>query len=454
MRLTKHISSLLLILVLVVAFTGCDPSRHNEAVDPIEVIPQTGTKSVQIVVSPGIIPADGVSAALITAYCRVDGQNALDNLPVTFRTDKGTFSLNSVEAQTGSSATYLSRSTKDGYAQIYLLSEAEQGVANITVTFAGDVSNTATVEFGKVEKQLASIELKGDPATGNSPLNSVITATLKDADSKPVDGVAVRFRINDAGATFAPQKVKSDINGKAQTNLSNVTKDCIVTVTAQDKTAQLPISINNDVVTGFTLKILNQPTGFTGLAFINSGYNLLLQATVTGSGGGLVNQNVTFSSTDSGVNFTRNPVVTDSSGVAETWAQNNTRDALITARTGGKSATLTVKINRGPYAEIFKVSGEPLAGGVVKIVLSGENSYDPDEGYGDSIQAYSWRYEWDGTCPLTSSTSSSPPSINLTFGDDDTTSYPADGDECRVFLQVEDKLGLRYTTMYTITFTS
>lgn len=454
MKRFKTISIALSMLALVAVFTGCDPSRPNSSEDPTVIVPVTGTKTIQLFVTPSSIPADGVSASQIVALCRVGGQLATNGLPVTFKTDKGDFSINGVEPVKSDEQTRIfNGSTVDGQSGIYLLSDDSEGTATVTATFANDVFGSANIEFSKIVKDVATMEIKASPASGNSPLNTIIEVVLKDEDSKLVDGVQVRFRIDDPGARFSSQNVKSDINGKAQTNLSNVTRDAIVTATAQGKTAQIPIGITNDVITTFALTALNLPTGFTNFAFINPGYNLLLQAKATGSGGGLVNQSVNFTSTDGGVNFTRNPVKTDNEGVAETWAQNNTRDALLTASAGGKTATLSVKINRAPYAEIIKISGEPLAGGVVTFVLSGINSFDPDEGYGDAIQTYVWRYEWDGTAPIVATQTTSPPQITLVVGVDAGV-MPADGDELRVYLQVEDKLGLRYSAQYTITFTS
>lgn len=239
----NKISIALLILALAVAFTACDPSSQNSAADPTIKVPITGGRTIQLFVTPATIPADGVSAAYIVAVCKIGGQPATDGLPVTFRTDKGGFSTNGVEhIEDGEKTLIFNGSTVSGSSAIYLISEDVEGIASVSAVFANNVSSATSVEFGKSIKDVAAIELKANPSTGNSPLNTAVEAILKDSDNELIEGVLVRFRIDDPGARFSQQRVKSDINGKAQTNLSNVTKDSILTATAGGKTAQYQLA--------------------------------------------------------------------------------------------------------------------------------------------------------------------------------------------------------------------
>ncbi|MCB1757998.1 MAG: Ig-like domain-containing protein, partial [Gammaproteobacteria bacterium] len=102
----------------------------------------------------------------------------------------------------------------DGVASIRIQS-VSAGVATVTVegTGANDPATKLNVEY--VAKLPASVEVSAAPRVVNTNSDSVITATVLDANSNPVKGQTVRFETAQAfGGVMSPSAV-TDSNGEA-----------------------------------------------------------------------------------------------------------------------------------------------------------------------------------------------------------------------------------------------
>jgi hypothetical protein len=186
---------------------------------------------------------------------------------------------------------------------------------------------------------------------------------------------------------------------------------------------------------------------------INEAGELLLEATINGDSGPVIGVPVSFSSSVGSTSFSDNNVKTDSSGTAQVYASNIMRNTTITATAGGISDTLNIVVNNPPIAVITLIQGTPETKRVNSLTFSAENSYDPDQGYGDTIETYTWGYSYKGEDPVPVETSNTTNSQIITYQIGDPTGETPDrGDVFTVILTVVDENGLQDTETYVITF--
>lgn len=459
------VARIYLILLLLAAaalwFGGCSPDDPPTPTQPTFQPQPSGTRTVMLQAFPSKIAADGRSSSLIVANCYIGNQLAPNNLPVTFSTNIGEFSLNGVDPiHKTTPIRSFQLITAEGRANIYLLSDTQTGTAVVKAYFGVEATDTTRVKFIRKDKDVGSITLKLDPSEGTAPLTLQATATVKSRDDEVLSDVRVIFDIDIGGAKFDDKRVKTDSSGVASTFVRDISQDATITATAGGVTALQLVEITNEEAKHLELEAI----GSTGSALKepvlhNSRAQLVLRATVksdAGGGGSVVQgARVNFSTDDGGANFTKNPVTTNSSGEAETIANNITKDAIVTASTKGGNDTLIVKINHAPIANINVLSGTATAGQVCVFVVSAENSWDVDTPYGDTI-TYNWvvTLETGGNITVTTS-STTAQVITVTVGNDTTTPggpYPLSGDKLTIVLTVTDTNGLTDSTVTTITY--
>lgn len=102
----------------------------------------------------------------------------------------------------------------DGIASIQIHS-ISAGVATVTVEGTGVNDPATKLDVEYIAKTPASLEVKAAPRVVNTNSDSVITATVLDANSNPVKGKTVRFETAQAfGGVMSPSAV-TDSNGEA-----------------------------------------------------------------------------------------------------------------------------------------------------------------------------------------------------------------------------------------------
>ncbi len=214
------------------------------------------------------------------------------------------------------------------------------------------------------------------------------------------------------------------------------------------------MEIDNEEDKSLTLAaIKSDGSSYDEPVLVNSNAQLLLRATVKSerSGGTPVSDvPVNFSINDAGAYFSKNQVTTNSNGEAETFVHNINIDSTIMASTKNTSDSLVVKINNRPVARIRHLSGQPDAGEVNVFVFSAEDSYDPDEAFGDKI-TISWTFTIEATTNVpVSPASSTSEVVTVTVGS--VSVPPSVGDKLVAVLTVTDSSGLTDSTIFKLSF--
>jgi len=446
--------------IAIVNLAGsCSPEDPPAPTQPQVQPPPVGTKSVNMTAFPGSIPADGISSTLIVAYCFVGGQQAPDNLPVRITTDAGDFSLDGVNPISDTDVTRsVSLYTAGGRASIYLISDYTPDLATVSAVFGSEAVGSVAVRFVRKDQDVGGITLKLTPDSGTAPLTVEAEATVVSKDAKPLSDVRVEFSVNDDAAKLDKKKVKTDVEGKASTHIRNIKRDTSILAKVGKVKARHMVEITNEDDKNLKLDALqSNGSAYSEPVLINNSAQLLLRATVMSESSGgtpVPDATVNFSSGNSSAYFSKNPVVTNSNGEAETYVQNITSDTTITAKTKNSSDTLAVKINKPPIAIINKLSGTATADQVNVLVFSAGNSYDPDLPFGDTI-TYNWSFALQTTNTETVAISEDATSDNkvvtLTIGSS-TGGKPLSGDVLTIVLTVTDANNLTATDIMTITW--
>ena len=459
-RAARSISWLVLLAVLCLPPGGCSPEDPATPTQPTTQPPATGARTVSVSVSQSSIPADGISAALIIASCYVGGQPAPNNMPVSFTTDRGDFSLNGVDPMNADQPTHSTTLyTSGGTASVYLISEAAPATATINLYFGSDAAAGATIEFVLRDQQIGSVSLTLTPENGNSPLTILASATVKSPNDDTMQGLRVTFEIDDPSATIDDRRVKTDSSGIAATHISGIVRDATVTASVGELFSTKQVRIDNEEAKLLTLEALDETgTARSEPVLVGSSWQMLLRATVgseTSGGSPVPGVAVSFSSNISGASFGRSQVTSNSNGEAETYIFNMGSDGYITASTAGADDTLFVKINRPPVARADVLSGtdangDGYAGEVNVFVFSAARSYDPDENFGDSI-TFSWTFNIDSSADVdVSPATSTDEVVTVTVGD--ATTQPSAGDILTITLTVTDEAGSQDTEVMTLEF--
>ncbi|CAK0749280.1 Invasin_D3 domain-containing protein [Gammaproteobacteria bacterium] len=244
---------------------GCDGGKSEIT------LPSQGVVSrIEVRSDPASISIDSTSTVTAKLY---DAENNLisDEVSVSFSVDKP--ELGSIS----SSAT-----TTNGAAQA-TFSAVKIGKVTITVTF-GDIKGIGTIE---IKIAPTNIELKSEPSSITIDGTSTVTATLYDAQDKPIsDGMVVNFSIDNSGlGSILSSAITA--NGIAQTTFSaGKTQAGMVTVTAN----------SGGVKAISTIEIKFAPTG--SIEFLSATPQII---SIQGSGG-IATSNIQFKVKDSNGN--------------------------------------------------------------------------------------------------------------------------------------------------------
>lgn len=431
--------------------TSCSPEDPEAPTQIVITAPDAdGEKRVVLVLTPTTVPADGVSVIKITALCTVDGNMAPNGLPVEFKTTNGDLSVNGIDPISGGdNNNFATGRTSSGEVTLFLIAPLSIGNAEIEANFINEAVDTGLVTFTAPANRVANVALALSPSSGQSPLTTTATATVTDEDGNALEGITVAFYA-DTRVKLSQRRVDTDSNGQAVVIIDNVTEDTIVTAETQGRSATATINITNDTATGITLAAVNYTTD---PILLNDSGTLLLRATITGDSGSVEGVRVQFSSTDDSTTFDPRQDKTNTNGQVETFARGINSDSTITATADGLSDSISIKINSRPVPVINLVSGTATAGQVAQLTFSGENSFDPNEPYGDFITSYTWGYTLESPLdvPVSTANTGNAQRITYTVGEAGGV-LPQAGDKLTVFLTVVDNNNLQATAQYEIFF--
>jgi adhesin/invasin len=308
--------------VLVQAVSG-------QAADTVMVV--YGGLDLMVSANPITVNADGISTSSITAVVRNELNNPVANQTVTFSSTFGTIPASAV-------------TDAGGNAQVVFISERLNGLAVISAHLDA-LTAQATVTMSGVTMSLSATPSSA-LADGQTPV--IITGTLRDAASVPIDDAAVQVTANlgnlslGAGSTNAGGIFTDTLR-------SSTSGDVMVTMTAAGATGSVTVPF-----TGYSLSVSANP------ASVVAGVDT---ATITAA---LLGQNIDgiemiFSSSFG--TLVSQESVTDANGLARAlYTSNSAGTAVITiaARSNGNILTETefaLTIDPAPAANIhFNVS--------------------------------------------------------------------------------------------------
>ena len=210
---------------------------------------------IVLTVSPVSVPANGSSAASVTAMVYDAAGGLLQDVPVTFETTLGQFcqtegggnlgcpAANSLTVKSGRTVFDLQGDTEPGpagQASVPLFSSFP-GTATVTAT-SGQASAVATVSFAvpaAVSQVPASVRLSVSPALlpADGVATATVTAAVYDAAGAPVAGTYVQISASagalSGGADAYPGVfVRTDANGIASATLTAPTNSEVATLRA------------------------------------------------------------------------------------------------------------------------------------------------------------------------------------------------------------------------------
>ncbi len=177
-------------------------TAENGVVGTVQVDFVSATESITI--APAVVPADGVSAAMVTAEVYSLGGAPLTGVPVSFSTSIGT--LRQATVATGS----------NGEASDALTS-TQAGSAAVTAS-AGGLQRSATVLFTPPANRIELAVSPNDvPADGVSA--ATVTVGMYSSQAVPVPNVLVHF--NSSVGQMAQDTVLTDASGQATDRLTS-----------------------------------------------------------------------------------------------------------------------------------------------------------------------------------------------------------------------------------------
>jgi hypothetical protein len=286
----------------------------------------TGSSAASIALSADVasIPADGSTAANITALVKDTNNNAVSGVTVTFSSTAGSL----VVGQAKTDAT--------GVAKASLSASGVAAGTSITVTAtAGTVSATLAMPVVSTQRTISVItSLAQVPSDGSKAAN--ISALLRDANNNVVAGATVSF-VATSGSLVVTQAT-TDATGTATATLSAGTDPSTrtITVTAKVGTASATVNVN---VTGTTLTL----SGPANLVLNNSGtYDVLLQNSA--------NQGI------SGATVTLTSATGNTIAPASSMTNGNGHATFVLTATVGGQDTVTATALGSPQTKMVTVS--------------------------------------------------------------------------------------------------
>ena len=232
--------------------------------------------SLTISADPGAIVANGTSQTTVTATL----QEASSGLPlasrrITFQTNLGVI--------TGEVLT-----NSWGQASAVLGSDVSAGTATVTARYGPGLQHSTEVEFLPTDVSGISLESEYDQLLADGEEQSIITATVTDADGQPLENVAVSFSC-DAGSV--EEVAVTDQSGQARAAYISpvVSADQTVTLTASVGTLHDELQVELLGIT-FQVQIVDEEVLADGL----SGTEVVAQALETTSGLPLVGRAISF----------------------------------------------------------------------------------------------------------------------------------------------------------------
>lgn len=301
-----------------------------------------------LVASPAELAADGVAVSTLTATLRDAHGNLVSNIAVTFVTDGSGNSLQTVQGTTDSA----------GRATATLASTTAE-VKTVKAVFDGGSSVATTVRFVEGAADAGKSTLVASPSTitADGVEQSLLTATIADAQGNPLSGVQVAFSspqpqdlfdnvtVTTNAAGVAQAKVKSTLAGvrNLRASFSGVWKEVSVTFKAGAPSKT-------------TSSISAEPSSLTADDVAVSTLVAVLRDV---HGNPVEGFEVGFLSTGSGHTLTVGQSVTDMDGVAKATLRSKVAETkTVTATFEGGEVSTDVRFVAGKPTQV-KLTGSP-----------------------------------------------------------------------------------------------
>ncbi|EFO0441430.1 inverse autotransporter adhesin-like protein YeeJ [Escherichia coli] len=285
---------------------------NNNASDaqPVTFVADKDSAVVVLQTSKAEIIGNGVDETTLTATVKDPFDNAVKDLPVTFRTNPADTQLSQSTSNTNDS----------GVAEVTLKGTV-LGVHTVEATLLNGNGYTTTVNIAPdASNAQVTLNIPAQQVVTNNSDNVQLTATVKDPSNHPVAGITVNFTMpQDVAANFTLENngiAITQANGEAHVTLkgkkagthtvtatlgnNNTSDSQPVTFVADKTSAQVVLQMSKDEITG------------------NGVDNATLTATVKDQFDNEVNNlPVTFSSASSGLTLTPGVSNTNESGIAQ-----------------------------------------------------------------------------------------------------------------------------------------
>ncbi|HAV9748438.1 TPA: inverse autotransporter adhesin-like protein YeeJ [Escherichia coli] len=285
---------------------------NNNASDaqPVTFVADKDSAVVVLQTSKAEIIGNGVDETTLTATVKDPFDNAVKDLPVTFRTNPADTQLSQSTSNTNDS----------GVAEVTLKGTV-LGVHTAEATLPNGNNDTKTVNIAPdASNAQVTLNIPAQQVVTNNSDSVQLTATVKDPSNHPVAGITVNFTMpQDVAANFTLENngiAITQANGEAHVTLkgkkagthtvtatlgnNNTSDSQPVTFVADKTSAQVVLQMSKDEITG------------------NGVDNATLTATVKDQFDNEVNNlPVTFSSASSGLTLTPGVSNTNESGIAQ-----------------------------------------------------------------------------------------------------------------------------------------
>lgn len=333
-----------------------------------------GGASLQLIVEPNWVPANGGAADVTLLGFRSSGAPLPDGTVIQFFTDLGKIVPDRVE-------------TKDGRAQVVFVSDQRSGTATIRAVSGRDAQAEAQIQVGATAA--STIEMGAFPAV--LPLGggtTRIVVRVLNSDGNPIRGVAI-FLASSAGSLQSNGSILiTNENGKVEDKLTTEEPQTTVTASAGTLTASITISVGEN----------NQyPTPVFDYSPTNPciGQNVFFNAwQSTDTDGFITSYRWDFGDGDKGSGVTIQHKY-KTSGQYTVVLRVTDDDGYVSATS--RTVTVTATCGDAPIAIITGPTDSPSNGGdgdgflEVNEILTfdGSGSFDPD---GGAITNYSWDF--------------------------------------------------------------
>jgi len=380
------------------------------------------TPGVTVSVSPTSIHADGTSMATVTATVGDSGGNPVVGDSITFSSD-GT---NTFGAATGTT-------DANGLYSTTITSTTTPGTVTITAADATLSGTAKLIQTGPATT--VTVAASPNPIVADGKSTSTATATVTDANGNPVSGDPVAFSSNDPSDQVSAT-TPGPSPGTYTATITSSTAAGLVTITAVDSSVTPNVSgsgflTQTSGTAGGVAVSLTPPT----LVANGSSSGVAIATVLDAHGNPVVDDFVTFTSTDPGVHFASASGFTGASGSYSTTVTSSTtvgsaaitatdssaspklNGAAILTQTPGAATSVSVTLSPSAIpadgnatstatARVTDALGHPVPGET--IVFS---SSDPGERFGRVVD------NGDGTYATTVTSSTTPGSATITAAD-------------------------------------